>query len=548
MPCSASRGVHPVQRSFSLLAGAMVLALATPAPARAAGGIFARMDEPDASAVHQHVDAVLVLDDGMLEMHLRTRVHGTATDYAWVIPVPSPPEVFTGSTRLLDALDRASAPAFDVRGARSCPGIARPPSSGTPDPPAPASPPVVSRTLVGEHRVTVISPPDGDIDIWLSTHGYVRAADTTNVLQDHTTAGGSFVVLEYVSTGTEAETLPVRLRFPASIPRLPLALVPLTSADRIGVNVWVLGDAPAAPTGHRHVELDLLRVDWRNGGSHFPKLLADAVAEPFADNEAFVTVYAETTENVSRENLLDPSWNPVALAEASWTEVMDELQRQGLVTCAMGSGCRYHHEGVETALLEGFPPPSGVEPQLFYACPACYEGLFAEGLWHPIQLIEALRKRLIDPGRNAIELLDRWPVATRLQTVLRGGAMTTDPGFFFDPEAQLRPSRRWSELFERCDGDAVLSLDDGREVFLPQGTSWPSILSDLPAARAIQQLMPGAKALVLVDNTDRIEAALADHNAAHGWPRQGCRARVPGGPIPLTWAALLLVAIRRRRL
>ena len=67
-----------------------------------------------------------------------------------------------------------------------------------------------------------------------------------------------------------------------------------------------------------------------------------------------------------------------------------------------------------------------------------------------------------------------------------------------------------------------MTLPDGRLVALPPQQTWPSFSDRMPWAEKIEDLSVSGEPVVLVDNTERINAELLAWNQPQGW--QGYRA------------------------
>jgi len=66
------------------------------------------------------------------------------------------------------------------------------------------------------------------------------------------------------------------------------------------------------------------------------------------------------------------------------------------------------------------------------------------------------------------------------------------------------------------DGWSIVALPDGREVYLPEDAAWPEFSEEMPWEEDIEELMEGIGAPIsIVDNTETIDALLADYNAAN---------------------------------
>jgi MYXO-CTERM domain-containing protein len=102
----------------------------------------------------------------------------------------------------------------------------------------------------------------------------------------------------------------------------------------------------------------------------------------------------------------------------------------------------------------------------------------------------------------------------------------------------------------------VWTLPDGRQVFVPAGMPWPEI-DGLPWEEEVQEIPSSGPAMALVDNTEKIDAALEQYNAPYkkdgefvGAHSVGCDCRAGDDGRAAAWSLfglLGLLGLRRRR-
>jgi MYXO-CTERM domain-containing protein len=294
---------------------------------------------------------------------------------------------------------------------------------------------------------------------------------------------------------------------------------------------------------------------------------------------------------VSSSGVYSPAWDSAAFMGADPTTVVDILGSQGLYFCdEFQLMCGGVHPLVQPILDEYLPVPAGVDPFEFYACLSCYVDQIDLAVWDDVAFSDAIDQRIVQPGLNAVQLLDQNPYLTRMYTTISPGEMTVDPMFWENPDLEEVTNLQTGTRRFLCNGDSVFILPDGREVYLPSGTTdWPTF-EDEPAWQqpweAVVEDTPNMGApLALTDNNEAIDVALAAYNAAHGWPGgpgasddgdsdgsggddagtsgadagadgdgsgsgSGCGCRTTPAPVGMTWALVALgfgLRSRRRR-
>jgi MYXO-CTERM domain-containing protein len=118
-------------------------------------------------------------------------------------------------------------------------------------------------------------------------------------------------------------------------------------------------------------------------------------------------------------------------------------------------------------------------------------------------------------GRKSF-IVSEWPYLTRLFTTISPDEMTMDPMFHARSELTLGVSQsRQAVQLVQCSSDRTVTLPDGRVVAL-DATNWPAFSSAMPWAERIEEVPDEGDIVVLVDNSDEIDALLADWNELIG--------------------------------
>ncbi len=560
----------------TILRAALVLGVAATAlvatatwarPAQACGGTFCDLG-PQAMPVDQSGENILfVLDEGPngpeVEVHIQIQYEGDPDRFAWVIPLTAVPDLSVGSEALFANLLAGTVPTYglatsndtcrtggafpDARG-DAAEGAGFGDDGGLPE--EPMGPQILLQQTVGAFEITVLSAGGGGVDeviAWLDANGYQQDPDAAPILAQYVAEGALFGAIKLVGGADIDEIHPIVLRYPGQEPCVPLRLTQIAATEDMQVRTFFLADDRVVPTNYRHVLVNPLKIDWLALGANYQDVVTAAVDAESADGRAFVTEYAGTSDVVAR-GLADPRWDANVFITLTPGMVLDELQAQGLLACYGGpEGCLAQHPLIE-GLLEEFLLTEAVTLGDFFNSPGSYEGLID---WQAIEFAEAMQTRIVDPAVHADELLDRWPYVTRMFTTISPHEMTTDPIFHVHADLPEVAAVRQGQRRIRCDGDSLLTLPDGREVYLPSGASWPEFPSQMPWAEAIDELPLVGAPMVLVDNAAEIDDLLRDYNASVGWPRgcTGCKS-ADERPAPASWLGLLLFGLwaRRRRL
>ncbi|MGB1015790.1 MAG: hypothetical protein ACPG4T_16755, partial [Nannocystaceae bacterium] len=170
-------------------------------------------------------------------------------------------------------------------------------------------------------------------------------------------------------------------------------------------------------------------------------------------------------------------------------------------------------------LNQYLPVPEGMTDGEFYSCLECFPVLIDQDAWGNGQgFADAYETRIIDPGKRANELLDTWPYLSRLYTTISPGEMTEDPTFHQNPSLDDVSNILTANRYLTCDGDRVMNVPPGREIFVPEGQPWPSFGDEMPYTHEVQTVALEGAPQVLVDNDPIIVDLIDKWNASHNWP------------------------------
>ncbi len=240
--------------------------------AHADGAFFDKMGA--ATSVSEPAQKAVILRDGAQHeiLLLQTTYHGSAAEFAWVVPVPSLPargDVFLALPYFIQRVEETTAPrtrtvlhdplvgrgAWGPREQRDL--VFEPPGSfhggmmgPPPGPGGPAPPPVVvvhERMAVGEYDVSVLSATGpGVLAGWLRKHGYAFPAHAGPIADDYVRRGWKFVALRIrpkiaQRRPTLADVAPIGIRFRATPMIYPLAISKASAPEISSMLLIVVG-------------------------------------------------------------------------------------------------------------------------------------------------------------------------------------------------------------------------------------------------------------------------------------------------------------------
>lgn len=510
--------------SLSLLAAGALMVM--PAEARACGGTFCDTG-PQTMPVDQTGENVLFIIDGdEVEAHIQIRYDPDtdAAKFAWMIPMPSLPSFAVGSEALFTALLNFSVPTYGLNSVGQCNGgtggggtfIIPSDAGGNGDSGPPPDPMVLYEGAVGAFDVVVLAGEDvGGLMQWLMDNDYQADPNAEPILQQYLDEGNVIVAFK-LSTGEGLDAIhPVVLRYSGVEGCVPIRLTRIAAVDDMDIRVFVLGDARTVPLNYRHVLVNPLKIDWLNLGANYKEVVSMAVDAFAAEGRAFVTEYAGTSEGAFEMLQFSLYWDAQAFVGLDPTAVIDELTGQLLVQCVPGQ-CLYFHPLIPALLAQYLPVPDGLDADEFYSCVECYAGQVDQAAWDMgMGFAVDFDERVVQPGYHAATLLTTWPYLTRMYTTISPNEMTEDPEFVENPDLGDVANVRVAQIDNTCD-QRIVTLPDGRQVFLDPGEPWPQFQAEMPWEEDVDEMPPKGAPQPLVDNTALIDKLLAEWNQSGG--------------------------------
>jgi hypothetical protein len=458
----------------------VLAALAPAEPARACGGFFCST-QPVVQAGEEIVYALE--DDGSLTMSVRLTYQGSDPDFAWLLPLPAPPELSVGSDVLFTQLRAATQPLFVtttrvegtcrqeptcVRSDGStplsfgCGGSSAPMSTGWTGPyvDAGARPDaarvtgwdggarsdggvdVFSEGQVGPYDTVVLGAATaGEVLEWLASHDYQVPLGSEDMLDGYATTGHVFVALRLSTDATTAQIAPIVMHLPIEAPCLPIRLTAIATVPDLPITAWFLGRARVVPANYSVVTIDEDEARfWDVPGFYASEMTRSIDA---LGGRAFVTEYAGPTPRL-----------PIALASladvvgTTTTEIIVAVSERG-----------YTADPAFSRLAAPFvTPPEGGTVARYLAClgvsrdatdvETCADGtgaVDAEGL------AAVLEREVYEPRRRAQAMIDSHPYLTRMFTTMSAAEMTIDPEFRSEDALGDVAAVRTATVTTRCD-------------------------------------------------------------------------------------------------
>lgn len=286
------RGVRTTY--LGLLAFAVFLAtILIGAPAARADGKMFAVEVADVSGAQIPDQAAMICWDPATKtqtLAIKTRFVGKGTEFGWVVPLPSRPEVKPGTKGMFPSLRGMFAPVVQTRGEGAAPlliglllvvlaklyvrnwaitvlalfgtfllfaAILLPAlaSAGAGMSGSVAEPDYVDRRIVGDFEVTTLESPEGGVVVdWLRSHKFHVPAAAETVIDQYAREKWSFVATRLMREADSAEAStahPLVFTFTTDAPVYPMCLTGADAKRDLSVELFVFGPTRAGAQGFR---------------------------------------------------------------------------------------------------------------------------------------------------------------------------------------------------------------------------------------------------------------------------------------------------------
>lgn len=283
-------------------------------------------DGPDEFAINQSAEHIIYeVEEGFVTAHVLIRYAGRPEAFAWIVPVPSVPELSLSPSFGFALLDRDTRPQTSVSLTSDCPvqewdceyadmpscnsggggiGCGSDDSAGgatnTQDAGAGAFADgatggnpveVLDRQIVGSYETVVFSAGDSTAAItWLRDEGFIVNETMAPYMQPYADAGMVFLASRLVAGADVSEIKPLRMKYAGDKPMIPLRLTAVAAEPEMTITAYIYGDSHFAPEDFPLAEInqDWISVD-QSGRTNYPMVLSRSIDE--AGGKSFVAEY-----------------------------------------------------------------------------------------------------------------------------------------------------------------------------------------------------------------------------------------------------------------
>jgi len=317
--------------SATLVAG---LLLTDPTPAHACGCLSPPAVAEGSFAVNQQAEQIIFeVEPGWVTAHVLIKYAGDPASFAWIVPVPEVPELGISPATAFGLLDKATAPNVTSDIENICPisewtcayheqprcggefqfgggddyGAASVDAGFSSDGATGSGSPVtvLGEAVVGDYQtVTFRANEAAAATQWLRDNGFVVNQTTSIYMESYVNQNMVFVAAKLVPGAGVKAIKPLKLRYRAAYPQVPLILTAVASEPHLTVTSFVYSDELVRPLGHPLVTLDETRIARdTKGRDNYPMVLARTIDEVGGDG--FIAEYrgSPITPDVNQNNM-----------------------------------------------------------------------------------------------------------------------------------------------------------------------------------------------------------------------------------------------------
>ena len=311
--------------AVALCIALLALASHSPNEAEACGCLSPPIPEVSSEeyAVNQQSEQIIFeVEGGFVTAHVLIRYAGAPESFAWIVPVPSVPELSLSETLAFGLLDTATEPLVSVSTPSLCPSAEytcrhhpwpdcpndrdgngvddsfdqEPSPSPDAEPGGENSPPgdvvVYDRAKIGAYETVTFGAGDASGAVqWLQEEGFIVNDTMVPYMQTYLDNDMLFVASKLIAGAEVSEIRPLRMRFESTNPMIPLQLTAVAAEPHLTVTAYIFADAPYEPIDHPLLGInpEWVSIDTQNR-VNYPMVLARAA--DLAGGDGFVMEYS----------------------------------------------------------------------------------------------------------------------------------------------------------------------------------------------------------------------------------------------------------------
>ncbi len=286
-----------------VLVSAMV---ASAQPMLACGGLFCQNIPVDQAAER----IIFTVDPDQVSAYVQINYTGGAPDFAWVVPVPSVPEVDVAEMDSFNEIQAATDPVFMLPPPPDCmfdDDLAfRAPVMEEAESAA-GDVTVFASGEAGPYAYDVVGTETGNVNAlidWLNENNYRITPEMEPLVYVYVEEAMIFLAMKLQPDQGVQDIQPIKMTYQSQQPMIPLRLTAVAATPNMGVYTWIFGRAQSESQNYAKLKVsdnDLSLIGPFGGGTDYLQQVAAGVDR--FEGKAFITEYAQPT---SQLNVVDP--------------------------------------------------------------------------------------------------------------------------------------------------------------------------------------------------------------------------------------------------
>ena len=290
----------------------------TPAPTPTAAGY----------AVNQRGEQIIFeVEPGFVTAHVLIQYAGRPDKFAWIVPVPSVPELSLSHETTFGLLDSLTAPKITIANVSSCPsqlwecryhppppacpshggastgkgggngtggGYGSAGAGGSGAGMTPGGVEVISKQVIGSYDTVTFSAGDAASAVtWLNQNGFIVNDTMSPFMQPYVDEKMLFVASKLVPGAGVDAIKPLKMRYAADAPMIPIRLTAVAAEPHMPITAFVFGSSAFGPKDHPLLKVAPKDLDFGpDGRANYPMLLSRMIDETGGDG--FFVEYSAT--------------------------------------------------------------------------------------------------------------------------------------------------------------------------------------------------------------------------------------------------------------
>jgi MYXO-CTERM domain-containing protein len=286
--------------SATLALGSALFATSLTHTAAACGGFFC-----SATPVDQTAERIIfsVNPESTVTAYINIQYAGERDAFAWIVPVPSPPDLGEFPQGVFNAIDVATQPQFFNNqcffGQPGGAPTASPDSNNEGGSPGVT---IINREQVGAFDTVTLEGDTADVLIeWLQMNDYRITTKMQPFIQEYIDDGMMFVAMKLLPDAQVADIAPISMTYQGDRPMIPIRLTTVAAQPEMGIKAWIFGSRRFGPENYQDLTIEdaSIQIDPNTGRNNYLTVVSRSVDQ--VGGQAFVTEYAQSTAGLLQQ-------------------------------------------------------------------------------------------------------------------------------------------------------------------------------------------------------------------------------------------------------